>query len=1336
MIYIIEVICVAAFTLELLIRLIFCPNKLSFFKKPMNWIDFGAILPFYLQLFLSKSNIKTIVVLRVVRLIRVFRIFKLSRHSYGLQILGHTLKSSCSELFLLVFFLSIGVIIFSSVIYYAEKDVPNTYFKTIPDGFWWAVVTMTTLGYGDMVPKSLQGKIIGSLCAVSGVLMIALPVPVIVSNFSLYYSHAKARMKLPRKKRPLIFGAASALRVAQPFAVNEHKTNVITQLMRDGSKDNDDDENMGGMARRSLRNSERRTQVQVQTNSNSNRSWSPRILNAPLHASASGISPRQSISSPPEQLRGDNLEIPSGDSNDIELKELSSNRRQSIAQVNVIPQVVLPQSPLASTSGLKEQFSTPPVSPVSSKLSNSESITTDKKDLKSPIAKVRGIPAKSLSADSAQGSPRGRRGRRGSLYIVGFTAKHWQNKALNKNKDRKTLSADNSTERSEPKKGKGFYSSLSCENCQHHMKAHSAEVLLRSDSDRTEHRIENEVGDQMRTARRESVFLLNQVPRVPKHQNLTRVTSGTQTQSLDETPMREFVRRESRKTLSDPTKSSQALGRSDSTSKSSDDSLAVHGHLSQRRGSSPLIRQHAVFTFDSAEQPVSNVNLDPGSSIHSRLSPAKVLNQATSPTLPALSESAADSSEMIGVDGIHNSTEILSSTEGKKNSGRKSKVRPKSLPSGYVNASYQREEEDHDLHGPGRRSSAQEEIKGSFAESMETEKRGFQPYRKDASQDCVAALISSVHQDELSEPSSDLKDQYLKGRRTPLGSVSNASLPSISEEQPEMRSVETFTSISMHKDKQTLYRPASVPSESFYEGFPLSPHIIRATSLPLSATFEHPPQTSNYLYPEYNQKSLSHYNDERNESLLERRQRPELYLRHVPDSIPQPKLKEKTDYPYQGMITSPNGKHYPFDGLNRFNSLSGLDRISSVAEMERLYSFSDGDYPLNADDSLLYSPHTPSSFDVPPTKTRDTATSPFITTWDESDETPELISAEHHKASSRTSSFIEDTSASRFSPSSDVGEVQNASKFGKRKPSEVELRPISRVEDQAGRKYSLYAVPTALEGLVFYAPAPRISIDSIESIRQELDHPEDTRSSPEDFTNLDQVNKDFRPDCCGTDNYDSMFHRIGNCDDKSFQKQRGLSLNEETSVNERDELIDNSRVRSKSDIGSVSTEASARSKRQGSPSLPRLQRTDSSVIYNGHEPLQQKLSGNLHARRPASLPSPDRRRARAIFFGDSGISSVGSGSTTSMSHSLDLDIDSKERKENAANILNPIKETEVENPATRSILSRMDSFSGTSPDKRTPVTTSVNIMHPSKKSRENHVIDILSNSDLYESSVV
>uniref|UniRef100_A0A8C2HZE0 Potassium voltage-gated channel, Shaw-related subfamily, member 2 n=1 Tax=Cyprinus carpio TaxID=7962 RepID=A0A8C2HZE0_CYPCA len=210
----VEGVCVLWFTFEFLVRVTFSPDKLEFVKSILNIIDFVAILPFYLEVGLSGLSSKAakdvLGFLRVVRFVRILRIFKLTRHFVGLRVLGHTLRASTNEFLLLIIFLALGVLIFATMIYYAERigasptdptASHHTMFKNIPIGFWWAVVTMTTLGYGDMYPQTWSGMVVGALCALAGVLTIAMPVPVIVNNFGMYYSLAMAKQKLPKKRK-------------------------------------------------------------------------------------------------------------------------------------------------------------------------------------------------------------------------------------------------------------------------------------------------------------------------------------------------------------------------------------------------------------------------------------------------------------------------------------------------------------------------------------------------------------------------------------------------------------------------------------------------------------------------------------------------------------------------------------------------------------------------------------------------------------------------------------------------------------------------------------------------------------------------------------------------------------------------------------------------------------------------------------------------------------------------------------------------------------------------------------------------------------------------------
>ena len=201
----VECVCNAWFSFELIIRFLVSPVKLVFLRAPVNVIDFVATMSFYLDFLMTRMK-KENEVLEFFSIIRITRLFKLTRHSPGLKILIHTFKASAHELMLLIFFLIIGIVIFASLVYYAERIQynPDNSFTSIPVGLWWAIVTMTTVGYGDMTPKTYLGMFVGSLCALTGVLTIALPVPVIVSNFALFYSHTQARAKLPKKRRRVL----------------------------------------------------------------------------------------------------------------------------------------------------------------------------------------------------------------------------------------------------------------------------------------------------------------------------------------------------------------------------------------------------------------------------------------------------------------------------------------------------------------------------------------------------------------------------------------------------------------------------------------------------------------------------------------------------------------------------------------------------------------------------------------------------------------------------------------------------------------------------------------------------------------------------------------------------------------------------------------------------------------------------------------------------------------------------------------------------------------------------------------------------------------------------
>ena len=201
-----ETFVITFFTIELILRLVTAPKKRKLLREKSMWVDLFSILPYVITL--AFRDEESFEILKIVYVLRLYRAFEAFRFSYVLQVFIQTIMGSIRELLLLLFICSVLVISFGALAYYAEHKTNSEGFSNIPASFWWSLITMTTVGYGDVSPMTIGGKIVGCACAITGVLLLALPTSIVTTNFSLYNAYAKAKMKLPPRKKTQVVSQA------------------------------------------------------------------------------------------------------------------------------------------------------------------------------------------------------------------------------------------------------------------------------------------------------------------------------------------------------------------------------------------------------------------------------------------------------------------------------------------------------------------------------------------------------------------------------------------------------------------------------------------------------------------------------------------------------------------------------------------------------------------------------------------------------------------------------------------------------------------------------------------------------------------------------------------------------------------------------------------------------------------------------------------------------------------------------------------------------------------------------------------------------------------------
>lgn len=233
---------IAVFTVEYLARLWVCTEhppfrglsslraRLKFARSPLMIVDFLAIAPFYLSFFFVMD-------LRVLRILRLLRFFKLARFSPAFNTMLRVLARERSALMGVVIVLLGMVIIAASLLYLVEGNLPGSQFATVPEAMWWAIATLTTVGYGDVTPITATGKVLAGIVMICGLGFFALPIGIIASGFMDEFRRQDFIVTWGMAARAAVFASLSPGEIAELLGVLKARTAPAGSLIaNDGER--------------------------------------------------------------------------------------------------------------------------------------------------------------------------------------------------------------------------------------------------------------------------------------------------------------------------------------------------------------------------------------------------------------------------------------------------------------------------------------------------------------------------------------------------------------------------------------------------------------------------------------------------------------------------------------------------------------------------------------------------------------------------------------------------------------------------------------------------------------------------------------------------------------------------------------------------------------------------------------------------------------------------------------------------------------------------------------------------------------------------------------------